>query len=138
MIPKLIAVGAAFILVSVAKAAESPEVSDDRVSLACSGSMVTAGQAPPGSRIMADGLIDFLEMRVGGLGIGSAPIVSVTTAEIKFGASLLPTTDRGHSVEGTIDRLSGETRIFIRSAKAPRTTLIAMELDCRPTPLAGH
>jgi len=138
MIPKLIAVGAACALAPVAWAVESPEIGEDRVALTCSGFMLAEGQAPPGSRIEAEGLIDFLGMRVRGLGIGSEPIVSVSAETITFGASLLKTTDRGHSVDGTIDRLSGETLIFVRSAKAPRTTLIAMELDCRPTRQAGH
>lgn len=139
MIPKLIAIGALCVLAPVAWAAESPEGSDDdHVALVCNGFMLVEGQAPPGSQIEANGFIDFHGMRIRGLGIGSAPIVSVTAETVRFGASLLKTTDRGHSVDGTIDRLSGETLIFVRSAKTPRTTLIAMELDCRPTRHAGH
>jgi len=138
MIPKLVAIGALCVLGSAVWAAESPEAGDDRVALKCSGFMLAEGQAPPGSQITAEGLIDLLGKRIRGLGIGSAPIVSVTAETISFGDSLRRKPTRGHSIEGTIDRFSGETMITVREATAPWATLIAMELDCQPTPQAGH
>jgi hypothetical protein len=138
MIPKFFAVGAAFFSVAFAEAAESPALEDKRLSFACTGFMVTAGQEPPGSRIMADGIVDFLEMRVRGWGIGSAPIFSATADEVKFGSPPAKRAVGTHTVEGTINRISGETRLFVRSAKDPSVVLIAMQLDCRPTPQAGH
>ena len=138
MIPKLIGVGAAVFLVSFAKAAESPESEDDRLTLACSGSMVTADQAPPGGRIIANGIVDLVDMRVRGFGIGSAQIFSAGAEEVKFGDSPLKQTAAGYRVEGTIDRLSGATQILVRSAKDPSAVLIAMDLECKPTPEVGH
>lgn len=138
MIPKLIGIGAAVLLASFARAAENPEIEYDRFRLACSGSMVTTGQAPPGSRIMADGIIDIPNKSVRGFGIGSAPIVSVSAEVVKFGTSALKKAAGSHGIEGTINRLSGATRVVVRSTKDPWTVLIAMELDCQPTLQAGH
>jgi hypothetical protein len=138
MIPKLLAVGTAVMAAAWAEAAESPVLEDERLSLTCTGFLTTTGQRPPGSRIVADGIIDFLEMRVRGFGIGSAPIVSATAEEIKFGSSPVEMTVGAHTIEGSVDRISGETRVVVWSPKTPRSVVIAMNLDCRPTPQAGH
>jgi hypothetical protein len=138
MIPKLLAFGAAVLSAAIAGAAESPILEVERFRLACTGFLMTAGQEPPGSRIIADGIVDFSEMRVRGLGIGSAQIVSATAAEIRFGSSPFKATVGAHAVEGTINRISGETRLVVRLPKAPSAVVIAMDLDCRPTPEAGH
>lgn len=138
MIPKLLFFGAAVLSAAIAGAAESPMVEVERLNLACTGFMMTGGQEPPGSRILADGIVDFPGMRVRGFGIGSAPIVSATAAEIRFGSSPVKANVGAHAVEGTINRISGETRVVVRSAKAPSAVVIAMDLDCRPTPEAGH
>jgi hypothetical protein len=138
MIPKLIAFGAGVISVAFAEAAESPNLEVARLRLACTGFMMTAGQEPPGSRIIADGVVDFPEMRVRGFGIGSVRIVSATAEKVKFGSSPLEETVGAHTFEGTINRITGETQVVVRSAKAPSAVVIAMDLDCRPTPQAGN
>lgn len=124
--------------VAFAEAAEGPILEDERFSLTCTGFLMTAGQKPPGSRIVADGMVDLLHMRVLGLGIGSAPIVSATADEVKFGSSPVRQAVGAHTIEGTIDRVSGETRVVVRSARDSRSIVIAMDLDCQPTPQAGH
>jgi len=138
MIPKLLAVGAAVMSVAFSEAAETPISEDERFSLACSGFLMTAGQKPPGNRVSADGMIDLIGMRVLGLGIGSAPIVSASDDEVKFGTSPAREAVGAHTIEGTIDRISGETRVVVRSASTPWTVIIAMDLVCQPTPQAGH
>jgi hypothetical protein len=134
MIPKLFAAVAAAVLVASVEAAEAPVVDDHGFALACAGFMTTAGQEPPGSRIIADGVVDFLAMRVRGLGIGNAAIVSATEARIEFGSSPTKNGSGAHTVEGTIDRVSGETHVLVRSAEAPSPALITMALDCRLSP----
>jgi hypothetical protein len=138
MIPKLLVAGAAVMSVAFAEAAEGPILEDKRFSLACTGLLMTAGQKPPGSRIVADGMVDLRRMRVLGLGIGSATVVSATAAEVRFGSSAVRETVGAHTIEGTIDRISGETRVVVRSAGASGAVVIAMDLDCQPTPQAGH
>lgn len=135
MISKLVALIAAVILAPLALAAESPEVREDRFALDCSGFMETAGQPPPGSRIMVGGVVDLREMNVSGFGIGYAPIFATTGEEIRFGASPLEVRVGAQRIEGTINRLSGKTRVSVRSTKEPQTMLIGMELDCRPVPI---
>ncbi len=101
----------------------------ERLRATCVGTMATAGVPPPGSSIMADGLIDFVEKRVHGFGVGSQPIEVVTIAEIDFGSS--PSGGgRGSIVKGSIDRRSGNTRIVVRSAQDPSDIRIEMRLDC--------
>jgi hypothetical protein len=135
MISKPVALLAAVTLASLAHAAESPEVREDRFALDCSGFMETAGQPSPGSRIMVGGIIDLRAMTVSGFGIGYAPIFATTGKEIRFGASPLEVRVGAQRIEGTIDRLSGATRVIVRSTKEPQTMLIGMELDCRPIPI---
>ena len=124
--------------VAFAEAAEGPILEDERFSLACTGFLMTAGQKPPGSRIVADGRVDLHRMRVLGLGIGSATVVSANAAEVRFGLSPAKETVGAHTIEGTIDRISGETRVVVRSAGISGGIVIAMDLDCQPTPQAGH
>lgn len=138
MIPKLVAVGVAVMSVSFAEAAEGPILEDERFSLACTGFLMTAGQKAPGSRIVAEGMVDLPSMRVLGLGIGSAPIVSATAEEVRFGSSPVREAVGAHAVEGTIDRISGETRVVVRSAGVSGAIVIAMDLECRPMPQVGH
>jgi len=124
--------------VASSEAAETPISEDERFSLACTGFLMTSGQMPPGNRVAADGMVDLIGMRVHGLGIGSAPIVFASADEVKFGTSPVRETVGAHTIEGTIDRISGETRVIVRSARAPGSVIIAMDLDCQPTPQAGH
>lgn len=138
MIPKLLVVGTAVLSVAFAEAAEGPILEDERFSLACTGFLMTPGQKPPGSRIAADGMVDLLSMRVLGLGIGSAPIVSVTADEVRFGSSPVTESVDAHTIEGSINRISGETRVVVHSARDFGAVVIAMDLDCQPTPQAGH
>jgi hypothetical protein len=101
----------------------------ERLRITCVGTMATAGVPPPGSSIVADGLIDFVDKRVRGFGVGSQPIEVVTISEIDFGSSP-PGEGRGNIVSGSIDRQSGNTRIVVRSALDPSDIRIEMRLDC--------
>lgn len=138
MIPKLLAFGAAIVSVALAEAAESPTLEVERLRLDCTGFLVAAGQEAPGSRIIADGIVDFSQSRVRGFGVGSVRIVSATPREVRFGTSPFEETAGAHAVEGIFNRISGVTRVVVRSAKAPSAVVIAMDLNCRPTPAAGH
>jgi hypothetical protein len=105
----------------------------EHLRLSCTGMMVTADYGPPGSKIMADGAIDLATMRVRGFGLGSVPIVLLTATRIVFdngtGQRDVPTT-----IEGSIDRTTGATRVVVHAAKDPKVDLIAMTLDCRFAP----
>lgn len=121
-----------------AEVAGRPTVEDARIRLACNGTMVTADQRLPGSQIWADGIIDFGKMRVSGFGIGGAPILSMTAEKVRFGTPSLQDTAGSHTIEGTIDLLSGATHVVVRSTKPSRVFLIRLQLDCRSSPQAGH
>ena len=98
----------------------------DPVRLTCTGVMVTPDAGTAGQPIMADGLLDLAGMRVRGFGIGSHPIVFLTATRVAFGTSA-----GGDGVEGTIDRLTGVTRISVRSPGHPETEQMSFSLDCR-------
>jgi len=99
--------------------------------LTCSGTMRTTSDS--GSRISAHGLIDLAHMRVSGFGFGGAPIQVVTAALIGFGS---PTASgaTGDSVEGSVDRRTGNVKIVVRSPADPAGEAITMDLDCSALP----
>jgi hypothetical protein len=101
----------------------------DHIRLTCTGVMVTPGASAEKQPIVADGLLDLAAMRVRGFGIGSHPIVYLTAARVAFG-----TAANGDGVEGTIDRLTGATRISVRSPKDPAAEAMSISLDCRMAP----
>lgn len=138
MIPKLFGYGAAIVSVAFVQAAESPTLEVERLHLACAGFMMTAGQESPGSRIVANGIVDLADKRVRGFGIGSARIVSATAEEVRFGSLPFGKTDGPHTIEGTINRISGKTQVVVWSASGVSGVVIEMDLDCRPTDAAGH
>ncbi len=138
MIPKLVAVGVAALNAAYVESAGGSLANPERFGLACRGAMMTANHRSPGDQILADGIVDLKGRRVSGLGIGSAPILSASAIEVKFGTPLQEKQAGHHLVEGTIDRLSGVTHVVVRSGKAPEMVLIEMRLECRTTPWAGH
>ena len=101
----------------------------ERLRLSCTGAMIAEGQPLPGSRIVADGLIDFVGQRVQGFGVGSQPIIVLTASDIDFGSSP-PEGARGDIVEGSIKRQTGTTRIVVRSPQDLSNVLIEMTLAC--------
>jgi hypothetical protein len=124
-----------------------------RVFLTCSGAMSTSslpGPADAESRIVANGVVDLENLRVAGFGIGSEPIVSLTSRIVSFGTAAAPghegtvvrVTDRspttvgpqGTVVEGIYDRTSGATTIIVRSAADRGNVVLAMTLDCTSSP----
>jgi hypothetical protein len=140
MIPKLVAVGVAALNAAYVESAGGSLAHPERFGLACRGALMTANQRSPGDQILTDGIVDLKGRRVSGLGIGSAPILSASAVEVKFGTPLQEQEKQAgrHLVEGTIDRLSGMTHVVVRSGKAPEMVLIEMRLECRTTPWAGH
>ena len=111
--------GAVLLAASAAEARNGAAQTEQRFRLTCQGTMSTEGT--PESRILADGVVDFVAMRVRGFGIGIAPIQRLTETE-------------GNAVEGSYDRATGATRIVVRSASGPPRDLIAMDLTCRTVP----
>jgi hypothetical protein len=99
--------------------------------LSCIGAMHTKDIPPPGSRVMADGLIDFAGRRVQGFGLGGQPILVLTASNVRFGSSPQVDPAGGNIVEGWIDRASGRTRIIVRSPRTPSDIEIEMTLDCK-------
>jgi hypothetical protein len=134
MIAKAILVGVAMTWATAAHAVDGAPQQDEIVRLACSGTLMTGGDNAPGSPIVAGGTIDFIKMQVRGFGLGSAPIVFTSAAEVRFGSSPLVEPRAAQTVEGAIDRVTGKTSIVVRSAREPALRLIAMTLDCRMTP----
>ncbi len=106
----------------------------ERLRVSCTGTMMTAGQPPPGGPIIANGLIDFAGQRVSGFGVGSQPIVVLTASHIAFGTSPSEGARRGNIVEGSIDRRTGETRVLVRSPQDPSKVRIEETLDCEFEP----
>jgi hypothetical protein len=102
----------------------------ERLRLTCTGAMIAEGQPLPGSRIMADGLIDFVGRRVQGFGVGSQPIIVLTASDIDFGSSPQGEGARGNIVEGSIKRQTGATRIVVRSPQDSSSVLIELTLAC--------
>ena len=102
--------------------------SQDQIRLACTGTMMTAGQPAPGP-IVSTGVIDFQAQLVRGFGMGSQPILILTVSEIDFGSEPSDSPS-GTIVEGSINRQSGATRIVLRSARAPDAVLIESVLKC--------
>jgi hypothetical protein len=119
---------------TAAHAVDGAPQKDEIVRLACAGTMIAGDDGSPESRIVASGTVDFTKMQVRGFGLGSAPIVFASSTEVRFGASPLVEPKGAQAVEGAIDRLTGKTSIVVRSAREPTLRLIAMSLDCRPTP----
>lgn len=104
--------------------------SNERLRLACLGTMITADQPAPGGKIMANGWLDLAKRRVSGFGVGSQPIVLQSAARISFGSAPPADELRGHIIEGSIDRLSGSTRVLVRSRHDPSKIVIELKLDC--------
>lgn len=114
---------------------------DERFLLSCTGVMST-GERADADRVAASAMIDLVNRNVSGFGIGSSPIVVVNDAVIAFGVASVDRVTRvaeprgaapragGPTVEGTIDRATGATRIAVHPAADPATILIAMTLDC--------
>jgi len=138
MIPKLIAVGATVLNAAFVESAGGSLTDHDQFGLACTGAMMTTGQKPPGSQIMADGIVNLSGKLVSGFGVGNATILSVTQDEVKFGTPFLERHAGRQVVEGTIDRLSGATHVIVRSGKTRKTTLIEMHLECRGAARPEH
>lgn len=119
---------------SAAHAIDGAAQQDRIVRLACAGTLVSGTEGAPVSPISASGTIDFIKMQVRGFGVGSAPIVFTSAAEIRFGTSPLVEPRGAQTIEGAIDRITGRTSIVVRSVRDPALRLIAMTLDCRMTP----
>lgn len=135
MFAKLALFGGALLISILAQAAENVSQPVIEIALACTGTMIAEGQEPPGSPILADGVLNLQTMRVRGFGTGSTTIFTVSANEVAFGSTALMEMRQGHTVEGHIDRHTGKTRIVVRSAKQASSVLIDMELDCQLTPL---
>jgi hypothetical protein len=134
MIPKWILIGVAMTCTSAVHAVDGAPQLDEVLGLACTGTMIAGDHETPGSRIVADGIVDFLKKQVRGFGVGSVPIIFASAAEVRFGSSPIEEPLDAPTIEGTIDRTTGKTRIVVRSSKEPARALIAMTLDCRLTP----
>ena len=132
--------------VTIALAASNAAVgesiaADERFLLSCTGAMSTGGRAEA-DHVAANAMVDLANRSVSGFGIGSSAIVVVNDAIIAFGVAPVDLMTRvaepraatpratGTTVEGTIDRTSGATRIVIHPAADPAGVLIAMTLDC--------
>ena len=132
--------------VTIALAASNADVgeriaADERFLLSCTGAMSTGGRADA-DRVAANAMVDLANRSVNGFGIGSSPIVVVNDAVIAFGVAPVDLVTRvaepraatpqvgGPTIEGTIDRTSGATRIVVHPAADPAGVLIAMTLDC--------
>ena len=133
MIPKLCVIGVVLACTGPAMAVDGAPQPDDRIELACAGTMIAGGSEATESRIVADGLVDFLKKQVDGFGIGRAPIVFVSAAEVRFGSSVVDIPKGPRSIDGSIDRKTGDTRILVRSSQDPTRILIDMRLGCRMT-----
>jgi hypothetical protein len=108
--------------------ASTPSEPADRFFLACKGVMRVAGDVPP-SPIVTEGIVDLAQGSVRGFGVGgSGHIVLVTATRIGFAGD--PAARHADLVDGTINRLTGETAIKVRRAAEPERFLIAMDLDC--------
>jgi hypothetical protein len=134
MIAKAILVGVAMTCATAAHAVDGAPQQDEIVRLACAGTLISGGEGAPESAIAASGTIDFIKMQVRGFGLGSAPIVFTSAAEVRFGTSPLVEPRGAQTIEGAIDRVTGKTSIVVRSVREPALRLIAMTLDCRLTP----
>jgi hypothetical protein len=134
MIAKSILVGVAMTCASAAHAVDGAPQQDKIVRLACAGTLIAGEDSLTGSPIAASGTIDFIKMQVRGFGLGSAPIVFTSAAEVRFGTSPLVEPKGAQTIEGAIDRVTGKTSIVVRSTREPALRLIAMTLDCRLTP----
>jgi hypothetical protein len=119
----------AVITASGSQPSNDPSIAHQRFFLTCVGTMRTAGV--PSVPIAANGLVDLASRRMVGFGVGSAPILVMSEALIAFGSAA---DADGNRVEGSLDRLTGKTRIVVQAAKEPSEELIGMELDCRPAP----
>ncbi|KAB2874359.1 MAG: hypothetical protein F9K43_04470 [Bauldia sp.] len=124
--------GAVLLAASAAEARNGAAQTEQRFRLTCQGTMSTEGT--PESRILADGVVDFVAMRVRGFGIGIAPIQRLTETVVAFGSPIAGADPEGNAVEGSYDRATGATRIVVRSASGPPRDLIAMDLTCRTVP----
>ncbi len=113
----------------VASASDTP-ASIERLRVSCVGTTITADQPPPGGPVVANGLIDFVERRVLGFGVGSQPIVVLTASDISFGSSPQEGARLGNIVEGSIDRQTGSTRIVVRAPQDPSGVVIELRLGC--------
>jgi hypothetical protein len=134
MILKAILFGVAYLGAIGAGAVERFSEADDHIALACTGMMLAGGQNAVESRIIAKGDIDLVNRRVSGFGIGSAPIFFVSATEFRFGSSPARIERASHTIEGSINRTTGRTRVVLRLTKEPARALIDMKLSCRLTP----
>jgi hypothetical protein len=122
--------------IGTAAFAASPALESDafglsgRLRVTCTGTMITAGQPPPGGPILANGMIDFATRRVRGFGVGHQPITALTAASIAFGSSPPDAAWHGNIIEGLIDRQSGRTHVLVRSPKDPSEVRIELALSC--------
>lgn len=119
---------------TAAHAVDGAPQQDGIVRLACAGTLIAGHEGSSESPIVASGTIDFIKKQVRGFGLGSAPIVFTSAAEVRFGSSPLVEAREAQTIEGAIDRLTGKTSIIVSSAREPALRLIAMTLDCRMTP----
>jgi len=140
--------GATFSLAaSAGSTLDRPAPADQRFMLSCAGAMATDGRLAdrndPGQDIIASAIVDLGSRQVSGFGLGSSPIVVVNGAVIGFGSAAIdavtpvaedrsagPAAKTGTIVEGTIDRITGRTRIAVHPAADPAVVLIAMTLAC--------
>jgi len=135
MLGRYLLVGMCALIGPVAIAAQPPlsesDVSKlgDRLRLTCVGTTMTGDQPPPGSPVIADGLIDFAARRVSGFGVGSQPILVLTASDIGFGSAPQQGA-AGYIVEGSIDRRSGGTHVRVSKQQEPAEVLIELRLDC--------
>jgi hypothetical protein len=119
---------------TAAHAVDGAPQQDEFVRLACAGTLISGEDGSSQSPISASGTIDFLKMQVRGFGVGSAPIVFTSAAEVRFGTSPLVEPKQAQTIEGAIDRVTGKTSIVVRSTREPALRLIILTLDCRATP----
>jgi len=121
-------IGTAAFAAPPAQGKRDAEQAQDRLRLACTGTMLAAGQPSPGP-VLSNGLVDFNARMVIGFGMGSQPILILTASEIDFGSTPQAGAS-GTIVEGSIDRQSGATRIVLRSAREPGALLLETQLEC--------
>jgi hypothetical protein len=108
--------------------ASTPSEPAERFFLACKGVMRVAADIPP-SPIVTEGIVDLARSRVSGFGAGGGGhIVLVTATRIGFASD--PAGSGAESVDGTINRVTGETAIRVRRSSEPQGHLIAMDLVC--------
>jgi hypothetical protein len=134
MIPKAILVGVVLLCALEARAVDGVPEPDERIELSCTGMMITGATGVTESPIVASGAVDFAHRQVKGFGIGSAPITLVSASELRFGSSLTEIPRGAHTIDGSINRTTGKTRVIVRLSKEPARALIDMDLDCRLTP----